>query len=96
MRKIALTVATVSALVSTGSLTPEATADEAPVVRHSNKLRHICRGPHCGPYAPCGVRCRVVCPDRYYFIRCTGPTGLMAEAHSGERTPIRGGVIAEK
>jgi len=29
-------------------------------------------------------------------IRCTGPTGLMAEAHSGERTPIRGGVIAEK
>ena len=28
-------------------------------------------------------------------IRSTGPTGPMAEPHSGERTPIRGGVIAE-
>lgn len=39
-------------------------ADDAPSVRQK-ALRPACRGPACGPYAPCGVRCRVVCPDGY-------------------------------
>jgi hypothetical protein len=41
-----------------------ARADEAPAVRHK-RVRQACSGPYCGPYAPCGVRCRVVCPDGY-------------------------------
>jgi hypothetical protein len=49
MRKIILAMAAVFALVSSGSLTPDAMADEAPVVRHSKKIPHICPGPHCGP-----------------------------------------------
>ena len=95
MRKIALTVATVSALVSTGSLMPEATADEAPVVHHSNKMRHICRGPNCGPYAPCGVRCRIVCPDRYYCYPLYGAYGPYGGTAFWGAYTYTGGVIAE-
>ena len=76
MGKIIL--ATVFALVSFGSLsslTRDAMADGAPVVRYSKKIRHICLGPHCGPYAPCGVRCRIVCPDPYYCYPLYGAYG---------------------
>jgi hypothetical protein len=81
MRKIILAMAAVFALVSSGSLTPDARADEAPLVRHSKKIRHTCLGPYCGPYAPCGVRCRIVCPDPYYcypLYGAYGPYGGMA------------------
>ncbi len=43
---------------------PAARADEAPTMRHKT-VRLACSGPNCGPYAPCGARCRVVCPDGY-------------------------------
>jgi hypothetical protein len=75
MCKIALTVAAVLVLVSSGSLTLAARADEAPVVRHSKKIRHTCLGPRCGPYAPCGVRCRIVCPDGYSCYPLYGAYG---------------------
>jgi hypothetical protein len=75
MRKIVLTIAAVFALVSSGSLMPSAMADEAPVVRHSKRLHHICLGPRCGPYAPCGARCRVVCPDGYSCYPLYGAYG---------------------
>jgi hypothetical protein len=48
---------------------------DQPVVRHSKKIRHICLGPHCGPYGSCGVRCRIVCPDRYSCYPLYGAYG---------------------
>ena len=75
MRKIVVIIAAVFALVSSGSLMPSAMADEAPVVRHSKRIHRICLGPHCGPYAPCGVRCRVVCPDGYSCYPLYGAYG---------------------
>ena len=81
MRNIIIAMAAVFALVPSGSLMPDAMADEGPVVHHSKKIRHICLGPHCGPYAPCGVRCRIVCPDPYYcppLYGAYGPYGGIA------------------
>ena len=75
MRKIVLIIAAVFALVSSGFLMPSAMADEAPVIRHSKRHHHICLGPRCGPYAPCGVRCRVVCPDGYSCYPLYGAYG---------------------
>ena len=65
MRKAVLTATAAFALVCSGCLTLGAVADQAPAVRHSKNVRHVCQGPHCGPYAPCGARCRIVCPDGY-------------------------------
>ena len=50
--------------LSSSWVMPAARADEAPVVRHKT-LRQACTGIRCGPYAPCGARCRVRCPDVY-------------------------------
>jgi hypothetical protein len=61
------------ALSSSDWVGPAARADEAPAVRHK-KVRH-CTGPKCGPYAPCGVRCRVVCPDGYSCYPLYGAYG---------------------
>ena len=74
MCKIALTVAAVFALICSLSFTSAATADEGPIIRHK-KIRHICVGRHCGPYTPCGARCRVVCPDRYSCYPLYGAYG---------------------
>ena len=52
------------ALSSSEWAAPVARADEAPVVRH-RKARPACIGRECGPYAPCGARCRIICPDGY-------------------------------
>ena len=73
MRKIVLATAAIFA-VSSG-LTPRVMASEAPIVRYSRNIRHICHGPHCGPHTPCGVRCRVVCPDRYSCYPLYGAYG---------------------
>jgi len=73
MRKIVLTTAAIFA-VSSG-LAPRVMAGEAPIVRYSRNIRHICPGPHCGPYTPCGVRCHVVCPDRYSCYPLYGAYG---------------------
>jgi hypothetical protein len=75
MRKIVLPMAAIFALVSSGSLTPAAVAAEAPIVRYTKKIRHICPGPHCGPYTPCVVRCHVVCPDGYSCYPLYGAYG---------------------
>ena len=75
MRKTVLTMTAVLALVSTGGLTPGAVADETTAIRHSKKVGHVCQGPHCGPYTPCGVRCRIVCPDRYSCAPLYGAYG---------------------
>ena len=65
MRKLAVAAAAAFALVSSGYPALDAVADEAAVIRHGKKVRQACRGPACGPYAPCGPRCRVGCPDGY-------------------------------
>jgi hypothetical protein len=75
MCKIAPIVAAVFALICSIYLTSAATADEGPIIRHGKKIRHICLGRHCGPYTPCGVRCRVVCPDRYSCYPLYGAYG---------------------
>jgi hypothetical protein len=63
MRKIILAVTAGLALMSCGCLTAGAIADEAPTVRSKN-VRAGCRGPYCGPYAPCvGGGCRAACPQ---------------------------------
>jgi hypothetical protein len=48
-----------------GAINGSANADEGPAVRHARRSAPTCQGPKCGPYAPCGVRCRVICPDGY-------------------------------
>ncbi len=63
MRKVILAVTAAFVLAGSGWLTPDAAADGMPVARH--KVRHVCHGPKCGPYTPCGWRCRIVCTDRY-------------------------------
>jgi hypothetical protein len=75
MRKALLTMTALLAFVVCGCLTEGAVADEAPVIRHSKKVRHVCHGPHCGPYAACGARCRMVCPDRYSCFPLYGAYG---------------------
>jgi hypothetical protein len=73
MRKAVLAAATVM-IVACGGLTADAIAAEGPVVRHG-KARHVCVGPRCGPYAPCGVRCRTICPDGYSCFPLYGAYG---------------------
>jgi hypothetical protein len=48
-------------------------ADEAVAVVRHKRVRPAC--PSCGPYAPCGVRCRVVCPDGYSCYPLYGAYG---------------------
>ncbi len=75
MRKlIVLVVMVVVALFSSDWRGPSARADEAPAVRHK-RFHQACTGPSCGPYAPCGVRCRVVCPDGYSCYPLYGAYG---------------------
>ena len=59
MRKIILTTMVVLAAFSCGTLTPEASADEGPVVRRSKRVHHVCP-PRCFTQA-CVVRCRAPC-----------------------------------
>src|SRR5437588_7765350 len=65
----------VLALVTTGLASAASAADEAPVVRHTKKVKRVCVGPECGPYAPCGARCRPVCPDGYSCYPLYGAYG---------------------
>ena len=52
------------ALAPTPWVAPSVWAAEAtPIVRKA--VKKVCTGPHCGPYAPCEGRCRVICPDGY-------------------------------
>jgi hypothetical protein len=75
MRKTILALVAVLALAASGCLTRAAMADGMPVVRHSKVVHHVCRGPHCGPYAPCGAPCRMVCPDSYSCFPLYGAYG---------------------
>ena len=64
-------------LPSSDWVTPAARADERSAVSHK-RVRQVCAGPHCGPYTPCGTRCRVVCPDGhscYPLYGAYGPYG---------------------
>lgn len=73
MRNIILAI--IFALGTCGGLTQGAMADERPAVRYAKKVRHVCTGLKCGPYAPCGVRCRIVCTDRYSCAPLYGAYG---------------------
>jgi hypothetical protein len=65
MRKLIFFVVMAAVTLSSSDwVGPAARADEAPAARHK-RVRQACTGPDCGPYAPCGARCRVVCPDGY-------------------------------
>ena len=44
---------------------PSVRAAEASPIVPKKAVRKVCTGPHCGPYAPCEGRCRVMCPDGY-------------------------------
>jgi hypothetical protein len=75
MRKLLLTTAAILVIVG-GSFTQNpVAADEAPLVRHGKKVRSICVGPGCGPHAPCGLRCRIACPDGYSCFPLYGAYG---------------------
>jgi hypothetical protein len=74
MHRIILFIVTVAVgLTSSEGAGPPARADELPVVRH--KVVRACNGPLCGPYAPCGARCRVSCPDGYSCYPLYGAYG---------------------
>jgi hypothetical protein len=65
MHKLVLFVVMMAVTLSSSDWAPPAArADEGPAVAHK-RARRVCTGPGCGPYAPCGARCRVVCPDGY-------------------------------
>jgi hypothetical protein len=74
MRRAILAISAAFAFLCSGCFTQGALADGMRVV-HSKVARQACRGPHCGPYAPCGVRCRVVCPDGYSCAPLYGAYG---------------------
>jgi len=52
-----------------------AIADEGPRVHPAKHVRHVCHGPRCGPYMPCGVRCRPRCPSPYSCYSLYGAYG---------------------
>jgi hypothetical protein len=90
MRKILLAITTVFAIVCSGLFfqgraiavtlgTPAALLSASEAVDLSEKARQVCRRGHkCHPYAPCGTRCRVACPDGtscYPLYGAYGPIG---------------------
>ena len=64
-----------TAVLAIVNFTLEAVADGGPAVRESKKVRHVCEGPRCGPYAPCGVRCPTICPGGYSCFPLYGAYG---------------------
>ncbi len=74
MRKAGFIAAAMLALAACGLGTPSAKADGLPAVRHA-RVHHVCTGPHCGPYQPCGARCRIACSDRYSCAPLYGAYG---------------------
>jgi hypothetical protein len=62
------------ALASSNWVGPAARADGVPAVRHK-RVPQACTGVRCGPYAPCGARCRVSCPDGYSCYPLYGAYG---------------------
>ena len=63
MHKAVLVIVAVIAPIFCECLMQEALADGSPIIRHSKKVRQICRDLQCGPYTPCGLHCRLACPD---------------------------------
>jgi hypothetical protein len=64
MHKLVFLVVMAAVALSSSDWGLAARADEGSAVAHK-RARRVCTGPDCGPYAPCGARCRVVCPDGY-------------------------------
>jgi hypothetical protein len=73
IRKVLLATAAVM-IVACGSVAPDAMAADGLVVRHS-RIRHVCVGPKCGPFAPCGAHCRRICPGGYSCFSLYGAYG---------------------
>ena len=80
MRKTLYTLVAVLALAASGCLTQRALADGIRGVRHGKVVRHVCRGPQCGPYAPCGVQCWRPCPNPYECFPLYGNDGIYGGA----------------
>ena len=69
MRKLIFFVLIAAVALATSNwVGPAARADGVPAVRHK-RVPQACTGLRCGPYAPCGARCRVSCPDGEQTIR---------------------------
>ena len=64
-----------TAVLAIVKFTIEAVADGGPTVRQSKKAQHVCEGPKCGPYAPCGARCPIICPGGYSCFPLYGAYG---------------------
>jgi hypothetical protein len=75
MRNMLVAMVAVAATFSFCDVMPSAMADEPGVVRKAKKARTVCKGPKCGPYAACGPRCRVACPDGYSCFPLYGAYG---------------------
>jgi hypothetical protein len=75
MFKVVLTLTALFSLISFCWFPEPVRADGIPIARHIKKVRPVCQGPHCGPHAQCGTRCRVVCPDRYSCYPLYGAYG---------------------
>jgi hypothetical protein len=66
MRNAILTIVAVIALCSSGFPSRDAMGGEDTSGRLSKKSYNGCHRFNCAPRARCGIRCRTVCPDRYY------------------------------
>src|SRR5215813_15147553 len=77
VRNMIFVMTALVAIVNSGSFTLEAAADGSPAVRQSKNVRHVCEGPNCGPYAPCGARCPTICPAVTRAFRSMALTGPM-------------------
>ena len=75
MRNMMFVMTAVLAIAHSGSFIREAAADGGPPVRQSKKVRHVCEGRKCGPYAPCGARCPRICPGGYSCFSLYGAYG---------------------
>ena len=75
MRNMMFLMTVALAIVNSGSFTLEAVADGGPAVRQSKNVRHVCEGPKCGPYTPCGARCPTICPGGYSCFPLYGAYG---------------------
>jgi len=75
VRNMMFVMTAIVAVVNSGSFTLEAAADGGPAVQQSKSVRHVCEGPKCGPYAPCGVRCPRICPGGYSCFPLYGAYG---------------------
>ena len=93
MIKVIVVAATIAVAISWVGAS-SALADEGPRV-HRTKVRHVCHGPRCGPYMPCGYVVVRGATFHTHAIPCTVHTHLRRNRILGRLHLCRLAIAAE-